>query len=76
MFKITCNIDSKGIRLRRLGGGLLLALAASLAIAAWGTGLAWLWYPSAGLAAGGGFILFEAFSGWCALRAMGFKTKI
>ena len=28
------------------------------------------------LAASGGFVLFEALRGWCALRACGIKTKL
>lgn len=76
MMKLTCNIDPKGSRMRQLGGSMLLVLAVALAIVAWGTRTAWLWYPAAGLAAGGGFMLFEGLNGWCALRAMGFKTKI
>jgi hypothetical protein len=38
------------------------------------TALAWL--VSAGVLGAGAFSVFEARAGWCALRAMGFRTKI
>ncbi len=76
MARLKCNIDTKGARLRRRGGILILALAAGLALAAWDTRIAWLWYVAAGVAVSGGFILFEGCNGWCVLRAMGFKTKV
>ena len=34
------------------------------------------WYPTAGTAAGGLLALFEARTGWCVVRAMGFKTPL
>jgi hypothetical protein len=73
---MNCNIDSKGKRMRLTGGiaaaavGIVLALFWALPIGgpiAWGI--------SFGFLAGGAFMIFEARAGWCALRAMGFKTR-
>jgi hypothetical protein len=73
---LTCNIDAKGKRKRLLMGLALLAAGVLLA-------LLWAW-PSADwkpwavvsiVLLMGGFALFEARAGWCAMRAMGFKTK-
>ena len=76
MIKLTCNIDPKGARIRRIGGATLLALAGLLGYLAWYEQILWLWYAAAGIACGGGLMLFEGINGWCVLRAMGFKTKL
>jgi len=72
-----CNIDKRGRMLRTtmgivtdlIGGGLVIASLFGV-LPAWG-----LW---AGIAAmlGGAFMVFEGVNGWCAVRAMGFKTPI
>jgi len=72
-----CNIDRRGRALRLSSGITTAAVGAGLLAARWLFGLeAWaLW---AGLAAlgGGAFMIFEGAMGWCAVRAMGFKTPI
>jgi hypothetical protein len=73
---LTCNIDALGKRARLLGGIVGVVIAAIVAGLAFVTGIWWLWIVAAGLALGGGFAIFEARAGWCALRAMGFKTRI
>ena len=62
------NIGNKGRLVRGLG-------AVGLFVGAWfGFGVsAWLGVV---LAASGGFVLFEALRGWCALRACGIKTRL
>jgi hypothetical protein len=75
--KLACNINQKG-RLARLIYGLILIGLDAL--------LAWRWAAPAGSAARwivvaalfvlGIFGLFEAAVGWCAMRAMGFKTRM
>ncbi len=62
------NLQKKG-RLVRGTLALLLLVGASFAfeLAPW-LGLV--------LAASGGFLLFEALRGWCALRACGIKTPL
>ena len=75
---LQCNIDSRGKAVRLLGG-LLFTLAGIGAILFWalpaGDGVA-RWVVSLSLLFGGAFMLFEARAGWCAVRAMGFKTRL
>ena len=73
----TCNIDARG-RLIRLVWGLILVAGGLLLMLFWalpaGGWLAWL---VAILTIGSGvFAIYEARAGWCAVRAMGFKTPI
>ena len=74
---LACNIDSRGKAVRFRYGVVLLFLAVVLALA-WalptGSGLGWV--VAGLLAAAGGFSLFEARAGWCAVRAMGFRTRL
>ena len=73
-----CNIDSRGKAVRfRLGMIGVLAgifLAVSLFLAGVDLGVPWL--LPLGVLGGGLFALFEARTGWCVVRAMGFKTPI
>jgi hypothetical protein len=72
-----CNIDAKG-RLVRLIYGCIFIIA--------GIALAVFWAIPAqtivaralsfGLIVGGAFAIFEAGTGWCAIRAIGFKTRM
>jgi hypothetical protein len=73
---LSCNIDAQGKRARLLGGVILAALGIVLAIfwAGAGGGV-WAWIVSIICLLGGGFCIFESRAGWCALRAMGIKTK-
>ena len=73
----TCNIDAHG-RLVRLVWGLILVAGGLLLMPFWalpaGGWLAWLVTL---LTIGSGvFAIYEARAGWCAVRAMGFKTPI
>ena len=62
------NLERKGRLVRGLMGlALLLGAAFSLGASIWLTVL---------LAAAGGFVLFEAFRGWCVVRACGVRTKL
>jgi len=73
---LACNIDSHGRRARLLNGIILVVIAVALAI--WGLcgGGGIVWVSSAIGFVLGGFCIFEARAGWCALRAMGIKTKL
>ena len=73
---LTCNIDQRGRTARGITGTVFMILAIAMAIASWLTGIAWFWWLVALFAALGSFTLFEAANSWCALRAMGIKTKI
>lgn len=70
-----CNIDARGKALRLVGGFITLGVAAVLTVVVL---LGWLgpgwWIAVGGAVAGGAFQLYEGWSGWCALRAMGIKT--
>ncbi|MEO1236553.1 MAG: hypothetical protein AAFX76_07175 [Planctomycetota bacterium] len=70
-----CNIDARGKAIRLIGGLAHLGLA-GLLVLLWALGVLgglWLWVALAA-ALGGGFMVFEARAGWCAVRAMGLKT--
>lgn len=72
-----CNIDARGKRIRLLGGIVCLAVGLALIALAFAH-VAPFWAlagPGLGCAAGGAFQVFEARAGWCALRAMGIKTR-
>jgi hypothetical protein len=74
---LRCNIDSRGKAARLIYGVALLA-AGVVMLLLWalprGTVLSWALTAVAFL--GGAFAVFEARAGWCAVRAMGFKTPI
>lgn len=62
------NIDNRGRVVRGIGAvGLLIGAVFGFQLSPW-LGLV--------LLASGGFVLFEALRGWCALRACGIKTKL
>ena len=72
-----CNIDAQGkaVRLRLGIMGVLSSLglaAACLLISA--PDLAWV--VPAGAFVGGTFAIFEGRTGWCVVRALGFRTPI
>ena len=72
-----CNIDSRGKIARLIGGLILLILAAILAILwAWPARSPLPWCISGILFIIGAFAVFEGRAGWCALRAMGFRTRL
>lgn len=77
---LACNIDRRGRRARALAGAALVLIASvMIVLSALGVG------PFRGVGASviaglvlatGCFCLFEGLVGWCAVRAMGFKTPI
>ena len=72
-----CNIDAQGkaVRLRLGIMGVLSSIglaAACLIISA--PDLAWV--VPAGAFVGGAFAIFEGRTGWCVVRAFGFRTPI
>ena len=73
---LQCNIDAKGKLIRLIYGVAFVGLGVVLMFA-WamrdGGVLAWLVSIVAML--GGAFAIFESRKGWCAIRAMGFKTR-
>ena len=79
-----CNINDKGRRVRRNGGIVCcvagVVLVAVFFAARFGYLTAHYSYATLfvglGLLALGVFQLFEARKGWCALRALGIKTRV
>ncbi len=72
---LTCNIDRRGRRIRLLMGIVLILIALPLLM---------LWAPRSGVYAwiisicilvAGLFGLFEWRFSWCAMRALGFRTR-
>ena len=74
---LTCNIDARGKRVRLLNGILLVLFGGAMSIL-WAVrgGSLWDWVASLFLLILGAFCIFEARAGWCALRAIGIKTKL
>ena len=73
----TCNIDQRGKTIRLVIGAFLETiglLLGALWFLEWGP--SWLVWPAAAIWISGMFVIFEALVGWCAVRAMGFKTPI
>jgi hypothetical protein len=73
----TCNIDQRGKTLRLVLGAFLETAGLLLGVLwffKWGP--TWLIWPAAAIWISGMFVIFEAVVGWCAVRAMGFKTPV
>jgi hypothetical protein len=74
---LACNIDQRGRSHRYRIGFVLVPLGVlSWLIASRFLDGAWPWILGGGLVAGGLFSLFEANRGWCAVRALGIKTRV
>ncbi len=74
---LQCNIDGRGKRARLIYGIIAIVAAIILAVV-WAIPAGGLlpWVVSLILLLGGAFAVFEGWAGWCAMRAMGFKTRI
>lgn len=73
----TCNIDQRGRRFRFVVGAFVEAIGLLLGVLwffQWAP--AWMIWPAAAIWLSGVFVLFEAAMGWCAMRAIGFKTPV
>jgi hypothetical protein len=74
---LTCNIDARG-KAARLRIGIAASILGVILLLAWalpsGTTLAWV--VTVAVLGTGAFSMFEARAGWCALRAMGLRTRI
>lgn len=74
--KRICNLDRHGRR-RRLVGGVVLLLPGVGCLLTWGvTNQIGFFFAGIGLSVGGLFMIIEGVIGWCALRALGIKTKL
>jgi hypothetical protein len=72
---LTCNIDARGKRARLINGIIMIAVGVAIGIWAW-IDQPFLWIMALVPLLIGGFCVFEARAGWCALRAMGIKTRL
>ncbi|NBX25185.1 MAG: hypothetical protein EBQ99_03925 [Planctomycetes bacterium] len=71
-----CNIDRRGRTARIVTGTLVEAVGMGL-LAWWFLGgPPWTIWPALGCIAGGNFAIIEGAIGWCAVRAMGFRTPL
>jgi hypothetical protein len=74
---MTCNIDAKGKAVRLIYGIIMLLIGLGLGYGwAWGSHSLIRWGIAGICALLGAFGVFEARAGWCAVRAMGFKTIV
>jgi hypothetical protein len=74
---LTCNIDARGKVARLIYGLVLLAIGVVLIfVLALPYPSIWPWLIVAFCLISGAFAVFEAWAGWCVIRAMGFKTRM
>ncbi len=73
-----CNIDARGkaVRLKLGIKGLVVGLVLITAFYIAGIDLRILWLIPLGIIGGGAFVIFEAWTGWCVVRALGFRTPL
>ena len=74
---LQCNIDARGKAIRLIYG-LVFSIVGVLLIFLWAkpAGGWFAWTVTLLLLIGGAFMIFESRSGWCVIRAMGFKTRV
>ena len=72
-----CNIDAKGKLIRLIYGVAFVSAGLGMMIF-WArpSGSALAWFIASLSLLGGAFAIFESRKGWCAVRAMGFKTSM
>jgi hypothetical protein len=74
--QLKCNIDSRGKRARLVSGLIMVVIAIFMGWWGWSAHLRLVCAIAVVLGCVGLFSIFEARAGWCALRAMRFKTPI
>lgn len=70
------NIDRKGRIARAMTGVICLILSGVVAAYGWNEGPMIRWTVSGILAVAGLFQLYEAWKGWCVMRALGYRTPM
>ncbi|TVQ64199.1 MAG: hypothetical protein EA379_02355 [Phycisphaerales bacterium] len=74
---LTCNIDQRGRKARMVMGASSIVLGVIMLVTnLMGDVPAPIGWIGGVLIVVGAFGVFEAMNGWCAVRAMGFKTKV
>jgi hypothetical protein len=75
---LTCNIDRTGRRIRLLTG-IAVEAAGAIVLLLRAAGVlegTWPWIVGLSAVVGGSFMIFEGVMGWCAVRALGFRTPV
>jgi hypothetical protein len=74
---LACNIDARG-KAARLRIGIVGLAIGMVLLFAWAvpTDAPMPWVITLAVLVAAAFSVFEARAGWCALRAMGFRTRI
>ena len=73
-----CNINSRGKAVRLIGGAIVSLIGVALIVAILMQALvspAW-WVLAIITLASGLFMIYEGWAGWCAIRALGWRTPI
>jgi hypothetical protein len=73
---VQCNIDQRGRKARLVTGALVDGVGVMLILAGALRSQTDCVIAGAIVSLAGLFMIFEGVKGWCAVRAMGFKTKI
>jgi len=71
-----CNIDARGKAARLIIGAVVLIIGVALVALWWQGSAEWALFAALGAGLGGAFAMFEGAAGWCALRALGVRTRI
>jgi hypothetical protein len=71
-----CNINQQGRTARIIMGAAIESLGIAAGVWWFMGGPVWLIWPAIGCVAGGWFAIMEGILGWCAMRAMGFRTPL
>ena len=73
-----CNIDARGQAARLKIGikSVFIGIVAGILVLVGVLPTPLSWIPVVGMILAGAFTIWEARMGWCAIRAMGFRTKI
>lgn len=74
--KLACNIDRRGRRARLITGIVVDTVGVALILAGFVQRDERMYAAGIVLMVAGSFMIFEGAAGWCALRALGFKTRI
>ena len=74
---LTCNIDARG-KAYRLRIGIATFVIGVVLLFAWAfpTSAPLAWVITVSVLATSAFSIFESRAGWCAVRAMGFQTRL
>jgi len=71
-----CNIDRSGRTLRLVMGAIIEMIGFALLLWWYRGGPPWSIWPAIACIGLGNFAIIEGTIGWCAVRAMGFRTPI